>query len=291
MTQKVAVVSESTFDLPEEPAERLKITVAPLHVLAGGKDYRDRIDITIEEANRLMLEGNVRLTTAAASAADFLDAMEKALQIAPSLVVLSVSPVISATYNSAKTAIELLEGDVDVSLFETHTVGADQGLVCQRLAEMALAGADKAQVCAAAERLIDRARMILTTQTTAFTKQGGRYSASDEAGQGDEGNPVFRVWEKGWREIDRAPDRAASIDRLLSLMESDLAALGYRSGDELRVAVDHVVCEDDAKELARRVAERFAPTELHIWKMAPTASAHLGPGTLGIAYLHDSSAR
>ncbi|MDA8345752.1 MAG: DegV family protein [Thermaerobacter sp.] len=289
MTQKVAIVSDSTFDLPDDLIERLKITVAPLHVLGGGKDYLDRIDITIEEANRLMLEGNVRLTTAAASAADFLGAMEKAQQIAPSLVVLSISPVISATYNSAKTAIELLEGDADVSLFETRTVTASQGLLAEHLAELALRGADKAEVCSAAERLIDRVRMVVTTQTAAYTKQGGRYSQEEGGRETDDGNPVFRVWEKGWREIDRAPNRAASLERLIELMKADLEALGYQPGDKLRVAVDHVVCEDDAQALKRRVEEVFNPSELGIWQMAPTAAAHLGPGTIGIAYLHEGA--
>ncbi len=290
MTQKVAIVSDSTFDLPDDLIQQLRVTVAPLHVLGGGKDYLDRIDITIEEANRLMLEQNVRLTTAAASAADFLGAMERALEIAPALVVLSISPVVSATYNSAKTAIELLEEGADVSLFETRTIGASQGLVTECLAELALAGADKAEICAAAERLIDRVRNIVATQTAAFTKQGGRYSASEGAGADEAGHPILRVWEKGWREIDRAPNREAAMERLISVMRSDLEELGYRRGDKLRVAVDHVVCLEDAETLRARLHEEFSPSELGIWQMAPTAAAHLGPGTLALAYLHEGSA-
>jgi DegV family protein with EDD domain len=289
VTQKVAIVSDSTFDLPDDLIDELRVTVAPLHVLGGGKDYLDRIDITIEEANRLMLDPNIRLTTAAASAADFLGAMEKALEIAPALVVLSISPVVSATYNSAKTAIDLLEADADVSLFETRTIGASQGLVTECLAEMALAGADKQEICGEAERLLERVRNIVATQTAAFTKQGGRYSAGEGAGADESGHPILRVWEKGWREIDRALNREGAIERLISVMRSDLEELGYRAGDRLRVAIDHVVCVEDAETLRARVQDEFSPTEIAIWQMAPTAAAHLGPGTLGIAYLHEGA--
>ncbi len=285
MTQKVAIVSDSTLDLPDEMIERLKISVAPVHVLAGGKDYRDRIDISIEEANRMMVEGSVRLTTAAASAADFLLALEQAQEIAPSIIVLSVSPTLSATYNSARTAIELLEGDSDVTLFETHTVTASQGLVVRHLAEMAHDGAGKDEICSAAPRLIDRVRMVVTTQTAAFTKQGGRYTSEAEAADVEAGNPVLRVWEKGWRELSRANSRAESLERLLDVMRSDLEEMGFRPGDSLRVAVDHVVCPEDAATLERRLKEIYALDEVDIWQMAPTAAAHLGPGTIGIAYL------
>lgn len=284
MEQKVAIVTDSTFDLPEDETESLRISVASVHVLADGKDYRDRIDITIEQANAMMLAGEVRLTTAAASAADFLEAYERALEIAPSLVVLTISPTLSATYQSARTAIEILDRG-DVSLFETRTVSASQGLVVRRLAEMARAGADTAEVCAEAERLIDRVRMVLSTRTDGFTKAGGRYSRTEGASDAPEGFPVFRVWEKGWRELERAGTREAAYDSLLAWMRRDLDELGHRPGDALDVAVDHVVCPEDAEILRRRIEEAFRPAEVGIWRMAPTASVHLGPGTIGIAYL------
>ena len=127
--------------------------------------------------------------------------------------------------------------------------------------------------------------MVVTTQTAAFTKQGGRYSSEAEAAEGEAGNPVLRVWEKGWRELSRANSRAESLERLLDVMRSDLEELGYRPGDRLHVAVDHVVCPEDAATLERRLKEIYALDEVDIWQMAPTAAAHLGPGTIGIAYL------
>lgn len=284
MPQKVAIVSDSTFDLPEDLTDNLRVTVAPVHLLAGGQDYRDRLDITIEQANRMMLEGKVRLTTAAASAADYLDAYERALELAPAIVALAIPQALSATYNSAKTAIELLEQG-EVTLIDTRTVGAAQGLIARRIAGMALQGAGPKEVAAETERLVTRARKVLTTRSDAYTKQGGRYSQAVDAQESEGAFPVFRVWEKGWREIERASSRREATDRLIHWMHRDLAELGYEPGGELDVAVDHVVCPEDAEELRARVEREFSPGYLGLWQMAPTESVHLGPGTLGVAYL------
>jgi DegV family protein with EDD domain len=285
----VAIVSDSTLDLPDEMLAELGIELAPVHVLAEGKDYRDRIDIRIEEANRLMVEGRVRLTTAGASAQDFANAYEAALRRAPHVVAFSISPTLSVTYQNALAARQLFE-DADITVLETKTVLAAMGLVVKAAAEAARRGASKAEVIALAERLIPRVRMVVTSQSTAFAKLGGRYSAETPAAEAEEGYPVFRIWERGWREIERAPSRRAALERVLGWMAKDLAELGHPGPGRLVAAVDHIVCPEEAAWLRAETAERFRPDELHVWQIGPTAGAHLGPGTVGVAYLYDPEA-
>jgi DegV family protein with EDD domain len=283
--RQVAIVSDSTLDIPDELLRELEIAIAPVHVIAGGKSYRDRIDMSIAEANRLMLSGEVRLTTSGSTAEDFLRAYEEALKLAPSVVAFSISPTLSVTYRSAVTARELME-DQDITVVETKSVLASMGLVVKAAAEMARDGASRDEIVARSVRRFERVRMVLTAYSTQFAQQGGRLQTSGEEKEGT--YPIFRIWEKGWREIGRATTRQEAIASLLTWMASDLEELGYREGQgRLTVAVDHIVCPDEAMALRDMVEERYHPLELHVWEIGPTAGAHLGPGSLGVAYLYD----
>ena len=54
MTQpgKIAVLTDSNCDLPQQYFKKYPIFRLPLVVTCGGKDYRDGIDITVEEIYR-----------------------------------------------------------------------------------------------------------------------------------------------------------------------------------------------------------------------------------------------
>ena len=47
--QKVAIVTDSTTDIPAALAEELNILVAPIRIAVKGREYRDKIDISREE--------------------------------------------------------------------------------------------------------------------------------------------------------------------------------------------------------------------------------------------------
>jgi|GEM_PF-2158129 len=283
--QKVAIVSDTTLDVPDEICRDLGVQLAPVNVLAGEHSYKDRIEISIEEANRLMLEGQVRLSTSAVAPADWLRAFEKASQISKEIVAFSISPGLSSTYSSALSAAELLE-EGEVHVVDAKTILSSMGLVVLECARRAKAGADLDEILSRAERLVSRVRMVVTSAGRSFAKGGGRYSG-EGVPESDEGLPIFRIWANGWKEIDRAPTRKEAIDRLFHWMAKDLEEVGYEDGMSLKVAVDHIVCPEEAAYLRDRIAEIHHPKELFLWKIGPTAGIHLGPGTVGMGYLAD----
>lgn len=283
--QKVAIVCDSTCDIPDDMLRELGISLAPVHIIAGDVSYRDRLDITTPEANRMMLEGKVKLTTSGAAGEDWYAAFERALELGDSLVVISLSPALSGTYQAAVNAKSLFE-DEDITLIESKSVIAPEGLVAIEAARAAKDGASRDEVVALVRRLLENVRMVVTSPQRSFARAGGRYR--NETGSAEEeSQPIFRIWEKGWIEIDRAPSRQAAIERLHTWMEKDLQDMGWTPGRPIKVAVEQIVCPEDAAAISSRVKETYDPREFHLWDMDPTAGVHLGPGTVGIAYLHD----
>lgn len=105
MTNQVAIITDSTNDLPADLREKYQIRVVPLTIVWGDKQYLDGIEITPEEFyDRL---GNIPFhpTTSQPTPQDFKDAYEEALNAgANEILVITISGAMSGTIESARAA-------------------------------------------------------------------------------------------------------------------------------------------------------------------------------------------
>lgn len=62
----VKIISDSTCDLSGELIDRYDISILPLHVLLGEKEYKDGVDITPEDIYRWSDENNTTPKTSRA---------------------------------------------------------------------------------------------------------------------------------------------------------------------------------------------------------------------------------
>ena len=92
--------------------------------------------------------------------------------------------------------------------------------------------------------------------------------------------PVLGIWpgEGEVRMVARPRTRARAVERVLRVMAAET------SGRPVRVVVMHAAAPEEAKEMHRRISERFDCTETTIAPFTPVIGAHTGPGLLGVAF-------
>ena len=99
-------MTDSTAYLPANlvRAGSVPITVVPLHVIVGGRQHREGVDITIESLSEA-LQSFTPLSTSRPSPQEFLDAYEAAAASGASAVVsVHISSEMSGTCQSAQLA-------------------------------------------------------------------------------------------------------------------------------------------------------------------------------------------
>ena len=69
----IRICSDSTCDLCDEVVEKYGITIIPLHIMLGDREYRDRVEITQEE---IFEWADKNKTTPKTSAISYDDALE-----------------------------------------------------------------------------------------------------------------------------------------------------------------------------------------------------------------------
>lgn len=107
----IKIITDSTSDIDLKYAQELNVEVVPLKVIIDGKEYKDRIDLQPEEFYDLLVNSQTLPSTSQPSPQDFVDLYETAKNNNDSVIVITLSSVISGTYQSANLAKDLVDYD------------------------------------------------------------------------------------------------------------------------------------------------------------------------------------
>jgi len=281
--QEVAIVTDSATDITGDLAQELGILVAPVHVIIGDDDYRDRVDISPEEYYALLPTLPEIPTTSGANVPDFLECYRRGLEMAESIICITIPTTLSVCLTSARSARELLlmeNPEADVTVVNSRTASTPQGLMVIAAARAAQQGKGKEEILALVEGLIPKVDMFFTPDTVEYLDKGGRLTATEQLVGSLQGfRPIIRVKDDRIVPVDKAETREASIARVLELMEGEVGG-----GAEVVTGVVHAVVPEEALALSETVQARFKCREVHTFVLGPTAGTHFGLGTIGVGF-------
>ena len=129
---KVAIITDSIACLTREQVEQYGIEIIPINFYAGGKLYKDWVDITPSEAYELFLKDPESFKTSAASPEDCLTAYRNASKRAKDIACVTVSVKLSTVYNVAQEAKELAQTelpDTSIEVVDSRTATPAEGFV------------------------------------------------------------------------------------------------------------------------------------------------------------------
>ena len=98
----IRIVADSTCDLSPELISRYGITILPLHVLLGDKEYRDGVDISIEEIYEWADANKTTPKTSAPSAEDAVAVFKPMLEAGDEIIAFSISSSMSSLSVTAR---------------------------------------------------------------------------------------------------------------------------------------------------------------------------------------------
>ncbi len=277
--RSVAIVTDSTAYIPRALVEQYQIHVVPLRVHWGAQTYLDGVDIQSVEFYARLKTDRVTPTTAAPSIGDFQKVYSQALETAEAVVSLHISSRLSATSEAAEQAKALLPGKA-IAVIDSLTTSMALGFVVLAAARAAEAGASLEQVSAAARALTPYTHVVFTVDTLEYLRRGGRIGAAQAfVGNLMDVKPILEVRAGRVEAVERARTKRKALERVADIVVGYVQ--GYAS-PEVRLAVVHALCPEEATVVLETVAPRLKVVEKVMTDFSPVIATHSGPGTIGI---------
>lgn len=278
---KIALVTDSTSNLPPTLLEQYPIRVAPQVLIWDQVSYQDGIDITPEQFYARLKTSKTSPSTSQATIGNFHQIFSDLLAQDYQVLAVLISERLSGTLASAHQAADLLPPGAPLEIVDSHTVSMATGLLVLQAARAAEAGATLAECKQLTEQGRDHVGLMLVVDTLEFLHRGGRIGgASRFLGTALNIKPVLEVVEGHVEPIERVRTRARSFSRLVELVEERIA-----SRRPVRLAVLNAAAEAEAQELLCLVQEKIPAVEVISTGVSPVIGTHTGPGTVGLAYM------
>ncbi len=276
--RRVVVVTDSTATVPSDLVQALDIRVVPVLLVLGNQTFRDGVDITPGDVYRWLRSSKQIPTTAAPSVGDFVRVFATAAQEASGIVSIHMSPDLSATYNVALMASELVEG-TPIRVINCHTAAMGQGFATLEAARAAAAGATLDEVVRRIEAVAAKTNLFLTLDTFEYLHRGGRIGgAAALMGTVLQIKPLLYLDDGHVGVLAKPRTRPRALRLLVQQMAERV------DGRRLHAAVFHADALSEAEDLSQRLADKFDCVELYVTEFTPVMGSHTGPGLLGVAF-------
>jgi hypothetical protein len=275
----IAVVTDTSCDLPDALIAEHHIGLVPLQLILDGQAYRDRLEITPPEFFA-RLRTDAAASTSQPAPQDFTEAFEDAARTADHVVAIVLSKALSGTYANAEQAARELHGRVTVVNSRSASLG--QGLLVLRAAELAALGWSPARIAAELARVRDQSGVFLTIEDFDRLVRSGRLSRGRAwLGAALNMKPVLALSVEGKLEpVARVRGSARARERILALLTERLTPRPR----ELRLAVVHADVPELAEAVRAELLARFQPRACFVMPVTPVIAAHAGIGAWGVFY-------
>jgi DegV family protein with EDD domain len=271
---QIAIVTDSTADIPQDLVEEHHIHVIPNIIVIDGESLEDGAGISRQDFYRRLPEMKTSPSTATASSGAYQVLYESLLQKGyENILSIHTSSLLSGIFNAASVAAQSFGERVQV---------IDSGYVTMGLGFQVLAAAEAARQGLSLDAIQnhltgvrERVRVIAMLDTLEYLRRSGRVSwAKARLGNLLHLKTFVEVNHGRVVSLGEARTRRKGIERLKEFLKN--------LGPLERLAILHTNAEADAREILRDTGPdlAFRPLVVNITTIIGT---HVGPNGLGIA--------
>lgn len=282
MKEKIAIMTDSTSDIPREILEQYDIKVVPLRIIYSDGEYRDQVDITSKEIYERLPEEVP--STSLPAPGDVLQLFEQIKQEGfTHVLAIHLSSGLSGTGQLIANLAEQVE-DLAVKVVDSKSISLGLGCTVIEAAHRLRENVSFEALCTHVQETLGRVRVYFVLETLEYLKKGGRIGkVAGTLGQVLNLKPIITVNEEGiYTTYAKVRGRKQSLERLVKVAKEHLAKPMHK------IAVCHGAALAEAQAFLERIKTAGASGDILVGQVSPVIGVHTGPGTLGfVVYQND----
>lgn len=277
---KIAIITDSCGDVPQEYREKYDIYVLPIAIQCGEQEYKDGINISAEDVYEK--QKTEVLKTASPAGKDILDTFEMIYQNGyTSAIAILLSAGLSGTSNQVRLFADGFD-NLEIAVFDSQNGSIGYGGIAIQLAKYRDQGMSFDELKKKAESLIQNTYAFFSIDTLEFLQKGGRIGkATAFVGTALKIKPILS-FDKDKGEID-VPTKVRGSkkvsDKLIELIDN---LIEQHPDQAFNLYVADGSMPEQREALEKRLIEKYPGCQECIEaKIGAALSCYLGPGLLG----------
>lgn len=278
MTLKI--ITDSTSDLSEQWALDHNVLILGLTVELDGVHYETIGDDKLTSAQLLnsMLEGK-QPKTSQVSVGKFCDAFTRAISKGEDVLCITLSSVLSGTYQSAMIAKEMvLEKYPQATINVIDTLGASggEGYLVVKACQLRDEGLSTEEITNHIQCMAPKLKTYFLVDDLNHLMRGGRLSKTSALiGSIVNIKPIISIAEDGSLfPLIKIRGRKKAIKELIKLADTD------QPFEKIILAYNGDI--EDIKAIENNLKENLNNLDIMVVPLGPVISAHVGPNTLAL---------
>lgn len=280
---RIALVTDSIADLPQEFIDKHQIHVVPLNLEFLGTSYLDKVTMTPEVFYPLLDAAEEYPKSSQPGIKALEGHMALLSSQYESIIVITVAKVQSGTFNSFVKAKEKLSGNgANIHVIDSRQNSGAEGLLVMRAAELIEKGMPFEEIITEIERLRSNTRILVSVNTLKYMVRSGRLSkAAGFAGKVVNLKPVISLDEEGKGTIaGKAFSTKANTLAIRDMMKEDNSSKKIS-----RYAIVHANDEGRAEDYRKMCSELLGKEPEYIMNISTIVGMSAGAGSVAVAYM------
>ncbi len=278
----IAIVTDSSADIPEKLAKENDVTVVPMYIGIEGKMYKEGKEIKSGEIYEA-LEKGLKVHTSGPSAGDFLKVFKYLIEKKKKDLIycISLSSKLSSAFNAANLA-KMNFPKNKIKIFDSRNSTISLGLIALESARAARNGKSEEEIDSLIEFLIKRSKFFAVLENFKYVFRGGRAPFLGKfLSVAIRFKPILTIGINGKVQLrGSAKNRKGAIYKIYRQIKKEASCKGKKIfgifyGSDISPALElKKMIEDDSD---------IDIDELILTEITAIMSAHTGPGIWGAA--------
>lgn len=248
------------------------------------KTYKDGVDITPDAFYQRLRTSKAMPSTSQITPITMQETFQGLIDKGFDVLGIFISAKLSGTLQSAIQAKDAMGSMGEkVRLVDSQSTAMALGFQALTAARAGESGASIDDCVALAEKAHERAGVFFAVDTLEFLHRGGRIGGAQRfIGTALNMKPILSIVEGKVEGIERIRTKSKAQNRILELVSEHVSGKA-----NVRLATLHANAADEAKALLDRATVDLSAAESIFTEVSPVVGTHAGPGTVGLAFIHD----
>lgn len=278
---KIALVTDSSCDLPQEMIDELQIQVIPINLSFGDTLFLDKVTITPDQFYTMLGTHKEHPKTSQPPLKSVQNLLSFLASHYESIIVISLSDKLSGIHKlclSAASTVQIKK----IKVIDSKNISVTLGLIILRVAEAIRGGKSYEEILRLAEEWISKTKVLVDIKTIKYLVRSGRVSPMKGfLSKMLNLRPIISIDSEGKStSFGKSFSRKNNMKKIIQTIKE----MSEKS-DIWNYAIVHAQNRERAELYVEKLQEAIHLDPAFILDVSPVIGVHTGIGTLGIGVM------